>query len=229
MKTNQPKDLSKIAQEINRLHGEVQGLDTKIENLQVQMDKTEDSRQAKATKIGQRLIEVKEQLPHGKFLKWVKDNCPEITERTAQQYMAFVRGDVETLMRGNPRSRAGSADLPQNGDLTDRQKQAIDLVKQGKSYKQIGRELNTDESVIRRDPVIRAVRSEHDPDAHSTTTRESWAACRTLSVDEHVESIEQSVEYLFDMDMYKIGKSHRNRLRKVADRIQKGLEDINGK
>jgi len=221
--------LEELAQGINRLHAEVQAIETEIEDLQISMDEKEDTKQEKAVKIGTMLIEAKEQLAHGKWLKWLKKNCPEISERTAQHYMAFVRGDVETLMSGNPRSRAGSSDFQNgNGKLTERQKRAIELVKQGRSYRQIGEELDTDESNIRKDPVIRQARQEIDPDAHSKITRESWGACRTLTVKERIENIEHEIDYLFDMDMYKIGRSDRTKLRTLADRINKGVDDLDG-
>jgi hypothetical protein len=231
MKTNQPKKpLSEIAQEINRLHGEVQGLESEIENLQVTIDEKEDTAQEKAQKIGQLLVDAKKRIKHGSWLLWLKKNCPEINERTARQYMAFVRGDADSLHSGgeNRSLRADGSDFSDE-DLTDKQRKAIDLVKQGKSYRQIGKELDTDEANIRKDPIIRAVRQEHDPNAHSETIRESWAACRTLSVAERVEDIELQIEYLFDMGMYKIGSNHRARLAKAARRILKGLEQTDGK
>src|SRR3954454_15104181 len=93
-------------QEINRLHGEVQGLKTEIER--------------KAKRIGQLLIDEKERLQHGEWLPWLKENCPDINERTAQQYMAFARGTVTDLSSGGTsRDRVKSesdSDLSQNGE-----------------------------------------------------------------------------------------------------------------
>ena len=46
---------------------------------------------AKAIEAGERLAEVKELLPHGDWLPWLRKNCPGITERTAQRYMHLAR------------------------------------------------------------------------------------------------------------------------------------------
>lgn len=40
----------------------------------------------------------------GEWLPWLKDNCPELSERTARQYMAYARGDVDTLSKTAPRA-----------------------------------------------------------------------------------------------------------------------------
>ena len=41
----------------------------------------------RALEAGDLLIEVKAQLPHGRWLPWLKQHCPDISRRTAQNYM----------------------------------------------------------------------------------------------------------------------------------------------
>jgi hypothetical protein len=43
----------------------------------------------KAIKLGEALIQAKEQVGHGEFIKWVADNC-NVKKRTAQRYMRLV-------------------------------------------------------------------------------------------------------------------------------------------
>jgi hypothetical protein len=44
----------------------------------------------KAIDAGLALIQAKAQVPHGSWLKWLKDNC-SLSERTAEDYMAIAR------------------------------------------------------------------------------------------------------------------------------------------
>ncbi len=44
-----------------------------------------------ALKAGALLLEAKAGLPHGEWLPWLGDNCPEVKERTAQAYMQLAR------------------------------------------------------------------------------------------------------------------------------------------
>lgn len=44
-----------------------------------------------AKKIGQLLLEVKAELPHGRFLKWINDNL-DVSQRQAQRYMQAASG-----------------------------------------------------------------------------------------------------------------------------------------
>ncbi len=44
-----------------------------------------------AKQIGQLLLEAKAELPHGKFLNWIKDNI-EVSQRQAQRYMQAASG-----------------------------------------------------------------------------------------------------------------------------------------
>jgi hypothetical protein len=56
----------------------------------------------RAIKIGQDLLKAKEQVGHGNFLKWVKDNC-DLTDKTAERYMklaanqAKLKDKIETI------------------------------------------------------------------------------------------------------------------------------------
>ncbi len=51
-----------------------------------------------ALKAGALLLEAKAGLPHGEWLPWLGENCPDISERTAQRYMRLAenRGELET-------------------------------------------------------------------------------------------------------------------------------------
>ena len=40
---------------------------------------------------GRLLLEAKKGLPHGEWLPWLKENCSDIGERTAQNYMRLAR------------------------------------------------------------------------------------------------------------------------------------------
>jgi Protein of unknown function (DUF3102) len=45
----------------------------------------------RAMTIGDLLIEAKDKTPHGRWQPWLRDNCPRISERTAQVYMQLAR------------------------------------------------------------------------------------------------------------------------------------------
>jgi hypothetical protein len=47
--------------------------------------------QAMAT--GNLLLEARETIPHGGWLPWLRENCPNIPERTARHYMRLARGE----------------------------------------------------------------------------------------------------------------------------------------
>jgi hypothetical protein len=53
-------------------------------------------------KAGGLLIEIKENLPHGEFLQWIKDNC-FFSDKTAQTYMKCFeyKSEIETLSNLN--------------------------------------------------------------------------------------------------------------------------------
>jgi hypothetical protein len=44
----------------------------------------------RAVHVGELLIEAKQQVKHGQWLPWLKQNCPKISDRTAQQYMQLA-------------------------------------------------------------------------------------------------------------------------------------------
>jgi hypothetical protein len=68
-----------VSEEINKLH----------ENILLSAKSTLDL----VVMIGEKLVEVKEELPHGTFQTWVNRNC-NFTVRTAQNYMkVFLRRD----------------------------------------------------------------------------------------------------------------------------------------
>ncbi len=48
-----------------------------------------------ALKAGALLLEAKAGLPHGEWLPWLKENCPDISERTVQRYMRLAENRDE--------------------------------------------------------------------------------------------------------------------------------------
>lgn len=82
----------------------------------------------RARRAGELLIQAKERCEHGEWLPWLKANCPNISERTAQAYMRVARkclGDeakadqlelltlgeaLEQLVEQKPRPAARSAE-----------------------------------------------------------------------------------------------------------------------
>jgi Zn-dependent M16 (insulinase) family peptidase len=137
--------------------------------------------------------------------------------------MAFARGDADTLDSSKPLNGKSALNADSPHPLTDLQEKAIELVRQGKSYRQIGKELDTDEANIRKDPAIRAARLEVDPDAHSTTNYDSIAACRTSSADERIRSIKTDLEMLVDKHFYTLSKRDQKRLKDI---LEQGLEAL---
>ena len=75
-----------IANEINSLHNELVGLFRQSVH--------------KAVKIGERLSEVKQSLPHGEFTGWMKDNI-SFTARTGRNYMKLYQNRDKVLQAGS--------------------------------------------------------------------------------------------------------------------------------
>jgi len=50
----------------------------------------------RAIKIGDDLLKVKDQVPHGSFLKWVKDHC-DLSDKTAERYMKFAENKTKLM------------------------------------------------------------------------------------------------------------------------------------
>jgi hypothetical protein len=48
----------------------------------------------RAIRIGDDLLKAKDQVGHGKFLKWVKDNC-DISDKTAERYMKLATNQAK--------------------------------------------------------------------------------------------------------------------------------------
>jgi hypothetical protein len=70
--------LANTAETINSLHGEIsQAGKVLIE---------------KARYCGDWLLQAKQEVGHGQFEKWLADNCPAISPRTARRYMTIARG-----------------------------------------------------------------------------------------------------------------------------------------
>lgn len=88
LETVQPLSLSDLAASIKSEHAAI-------------MESTRNI-VGRAIKIGQDLLKAKDQVGHGKFLKWVKDNC-DLTDKTAERYMklagnhAKLKDKIETI------------------------------------------------------------------------------------------------------------------------------------
>src|SRR5262245_15933680 len=48
-----------------------------------------------AIAAGAALNEAKSKVGHGNWLKWLEDNCPEISDRTAERYMKLANGRAQ--------------------------------------------------------------------------------------------------------------------------------------
>src|ERR1041384_6513861 len=60
-----------------------------------------------ALNCGRALIQAKDQAGHGRWLGWLKEHCPNISERTAQAYMKLAASCAS-----DPEIAAASKDLP---------------------------------------------------------------------------------------------------------------------
>jgi len=219
------KTLEQIAQEINRLHGEVQGIETEIEERTEEIERMEETAQEKATRIGRLLITAKGQTRHGNWLRWLKDNCPDIDERTAQHYMAFVRGDVPNLNSGGKRNTSAApadSDLPDEEALTDRQKAAVKLAKEGRSYRQIGSDLGIDESIVRRDPVVR--RAKESKQDQSRVSGGSLGACYVRQPPEIYSLMKSEIDALLAENVT-LNKEYKTKFKNLFERGLKGVEE----
>ena len=54
-----------------------------------------------AVACGKLLIRAKNSLPHGQWLPWLEEHCPDISERLAQRYMRVAR-DMPRIDTTNP-------------------------------------------------------------------------------------------------------------------------------
>jgi hypothetical protein len=61
-----------------------------------------------AIKAGQLAIEAKARMKHGERLPWLAANCPDVSERTAQDYMKLARAEraVSEKLESNPKRAA---------------------------------------------------------------------------------------------------------------------------
>src|SRR5262245_41412085 len=48
-----------------------------------------------AINAGKALNEAKSKVGHGKWLAWLEENCPDISERTAERYMKLAGGQAQ--------------------------------------------------------------------------------------------------------------------------------------
>lgn len=96
--------LKELAQTINREH--------KVAESSL------DAHRDAAHKCGKALIDAKAspEMKHGMWLPWLKENCPDISERQAQNYMAFARGDQDRIGNAQESKNDSESDLPDDTD-----------------------------------------------------------------------------------------------------------------
>jgi hypothetical protein len=79
------RDLSQLATQINAAHSAARAAaSATLEH---------------ALRCGELLSDAKAQVPHGGWLPWLKDNCPEVSSRTAQRYVQLHGKRAEIQMR----------------------------------------------------------------------------------------------------------------------------------
>lgn len=74
-------ELKQLAREINDRESVISGIRDQVVNT-LRLAGPEILLQ------GQALIKAKSQMPHGMWINWLKANCPAVSERNAQRYMA---------------------------------------------------------------------------------------------------------------------------------------------
>ncbi|NJO20623.1 MAG: DUF3102 domain-containing protein [Spirulinaceae cyanobacterium RM2_2_10] len=99
-------DLSQVAQEINQHHGDGK---RHLYNAILSFKQA-----------GEKLIQVKASLLHGEWGDWLAEHCPDISERTARNYMRLAENWQQIEQNGN-----GVADLSL--------RKALDLLKAAKA------------------------------------------------------------------------------------------------
>jgi hypothetical protein len=90
--THPPDPLSDLADQINELHSQgCEAEETAIAagRAALQLRKEE----------GDRLLEAKARVKHGQWGKWLKANCPNISERSCQLYMQLAEGWEEHIAK----------------------------------------------------------------------------------------------------------------------------------
>ena len=107
--------------------------------------------------------------------------------------------------------------------MANQQSTAVDLAREGYSYRAIGEILGIDESRVRRDPEVRKARIAADPDAHSVTNRAATVACRVQPATELISRVEWTLASLLGSD-YTLSASDRRRLQTILGAAQEGLD-----
>ncbi|NJL56480.1 DUF3102 domain-containing protein [bacterium] len=82
-----PVDLSEVAREINQCH----------ENGKRHLYNAVLS----FKQAGEKLIQIKSSLPHGEWGDWLAEYCPDISERTARNYMRLAENWQQLEQNGN--------------------------------------------------------------------------------------------------------------------------------
>ncbi|MDB6027537.1 MAG: hypothetical protein JWM68_3760 [Verrucomicrobiales bacterium] len=88
------------ATKLEQLAKEIRSLHDNTERLSVFAKSKCNEAVAEAILCGKAINEAKKLVGHGQFAKWLKKNCPKISDRTARRYMALAnRSHVSVLKR----------------------------------------------------------------------------------------------------------------------------------
>jgi hypothetical protein len=105
---------------------------------------------------------------------------------------------------------------------------AIELAKKGESLEDISKKVRMRQKTLMRSEELRDALEEGSPDEETLTVRESYAVCDTPTAKSWIEDIDRATTYLFETDMYKIGKRDRTRLRTIYQKGLDALEALDG-
>jgi hypothetical protein len=105
---------------------------------------------------------------------------------------------------------------------------AIELAKKGESLEDISKKVRMRQKTLMRSEELRDALEEGSPDEETLTVRESYAVCDTPTAKSWIEDIDRATTYLFETDMYKIGKRDRARLRTIYQKGLDALEALDG-
>lgn len=120
-----------------------------------------------------------------------------------------------------PRLRSKVDDPP---EVTERIARAVELAAEGHSYRQIGPMVGLDESIVRRDPDVRAARVAADPEAHSVTLRTNPMVCRIESAGELIAKVKTTLDEVLS-EGYILSTKDKDRLRRI---LSGALERLRG-
>lgn len=122
-------------------------------------------------------------------------------------------------------------DIPGDADINTRLEHAVELAREGMSFKKIGDAVGLGESVVRRDMIVREAKAELDSTfdpVGSARNLDQTIACGLRPVPDVLEDIELFVLHLLS-SAYTLSKTDKNRLKKILtigiQELEKKYED----